>query len=219
MKRFYVWVFIITIVGWGMSCHGDRIDRNVRNSQKLKVGMTQEEALAIMGEPDYIREHANEKGVYDYYYESPFGASDLIFFTVDPAKRVIEVTPYPELPYAFESAAHPLGSGYTIDFSDVYSGEKALSDSANNVIIKGPVLDYVFDSLYIVVAERPFDSIPACAAPGKTFEIKCREAFDKSTFSQYWIVYKKDRKVNGPLSERNFQAVKDTLEVASNLKY
>lgn len=56
--------------------------------------MTLDEALKIMGEPYEIKEHANYKGIHDYYYESPFGASDWIYFSVDSTKRVIEVTPY-----------------------------------------------------------------------------------------------------------------------------
>lgn len=98
MRRLYFSVIIFGIIGLLISCGGstDRIEKNVQNSQKLKVGMTLKEALDIMGEPYEMKEHANYKGIFDYYYESPVGASDWIYFSVDSTKRVIEVTSFPE---------------------------------------------------------------------------------------------------------------------------
>jgi len=95
MKR-TCFLLIVAIANLLIGCGGssDRIEKNIQNSQKLNVGISLDEALKIMGEPYEIREHANYKGIYDYYYESPFGASDWIYFSIDSTKRVIEVTPY-----------------------------------------------------------------------------------------------------------------------------
>lgn len=114
--------FVVAMAGFLTHCSSDRVEQNVQNSQRLKVGMLMEEALDIMGEPYEIKEHVQDKGVFDYYYESPFGASDWIFFTVNPVKRVVDVTPYPELPAAFEPAIADLGGGYRMRFSDISNG-------------------------------------------------------------------------------------------------
>lgn len=96
MNRTYFLLTVLAIVNLLIACGGssDRIEKNIQNSHKLRLGMTLDDALKVMGEPYEIKEHANYKGIYDYYYESPFGASDWIYFSIDSTKRVIEVTPY-----------------------------------------------------------------------------------------------------------------------------
>lgn len=96
MNRTRFLLIVLAIVNGLIACGGssDRIEKNIQNSQKLRVGMTLDEALKVMGEPYEIKEHANYKGIYDYYFESPFGASDWIYFSIDSTKRVTEVTPY-----------------------------------------------------------------------------------------------------------------------------
>lgn len=69
------------------------IEKNIRNSQKLTIGIMLDSALKIMGEPHEIREHANYRKVHVYFYESPPGASDWIYFSVDSTNRVIEIAP------------------------------------------------------------------------------------------------------------------------------
>lgn len=82
-----------------LACNGkpEQIENNVQNSQKLMEGMTLEEALDIMGEPYEVREFPDYQGkaIDRYYYESPYGTSDWIHFSVDSSKKVIQVTPYP----------------------------------------------------------------------------------------------------------------------------
>jgi hypothetical protein len=77
----------------------DRIEKNIQNSQKLRVGMTLEEALRIMGEPHEVRTYSQIHPIYHspttvYFYESPIGASDWISFEIDTTNRIVEVTPY-----------------------------------------------------------------------------------------------------------------------------
>lgn len=87
-------LFGIFYLSIGCNCSSGKIEKNVQNAKRLKVGMTLDEAVQIMGEPYLIKEHANYKGIYDYYYESPFGASDWIYFAIDSTQRIVEVTPF-----------------------------------------------------------------------------------------------------------------------------
>jgi outer membrane protein assembly factor BamE (lipoprotein component of BamABCDE complex) len=93
--KFKFLLFSFTIIFLAIACsNASQIEQNIQNAKKLKVGMALDEALQIMGKPHIIKEHANYKGVYDYFYESPFGASDWIYFEVDSTQKLIQVTTY-----------------------------------------------------------------------------------------------------------------------------
>lgn len=95
IKNYLLWV-LLGIFYLSIGCNGssDAIENNIQNAKKLNLGMTLDDALKIMGEPHIIKEHANYKGIFDYYYESPFGASDWIYFSIDSTQKVIQVTPF-----------------------------------------------------------------------------------------------------------------------------
>lgn len=99
IKNTYFFLVIATIVNLLISCGGssDRIEKNIQNSQKLRVGMTLDNALKIMGKPYTVKVYDKKHPKYNsivttYYYESPFGASDWIHFRVDTTNQVVEVT-------------------------------------------------------------------------------------------------------------------------------
>ena len=101
MKNTYFLLIIVAIANLLIGCGGssDRIEKNIENSQKLRVGMTLDEALKIMGEPHTVKVYNKKHPKYNsiittYYYESPFGASDWIHFRIDTTNRVVEVTPF-----------------------------------------------------------------------------------------------------------------------------
>jgi hypothetical protein len=60
----------------------------------------------------------------------------------------------------------------------------------NIVVIDGHVLDYSFDSTFIIVAERPRDSVPGIKTKTQS---EYQNAFEQSTFRQYWIINKKEK--------------------------
>ena len=62
----------------------------------------------------------------------------------------------------------------------------------NIVVVKGHILNYAFDSTFIVACQLPRNSVVECngTVPGMT-KSKCDEAFEISTFRQYWIINKK----------------------------
>lgn len=69
---------------------------------------------------------------------------------------------------------------------------KCIVNPNRSVIIKEHVLEVVYDSTYIIAAQRPFDSVPECdPREGKKYT-ECKTAMLKtSTFKQYWIINKK----------------------------
>ena len=81
-----------------------------------------------------------------------------------------------------------LGSKYYFKISDGYA--TFIVDSNNTVKIPSKILEYAFDSTFIIASQRPLDSIPNIW----TMNYKeANEAFEKSTFRQYWIINKKEK--------------------------
>lgn len=82
-----------------------------------------------------------------------------------------------------------LGCKYRLINSASFS-DLTIVKEHNTVVVDGHILDYTFDSIFIVVAQRPRDSIPNIKAMNYSEAI---EAFEKSTFRQYWIINKKEK--------------------------
>lgn len=83
-----------------------------------------------------------------------------------------------------------LGNEYQLDYNGMndISITKCLKEGdAPTIFIYGHILDYAFDSNFIIVAERPRDSVPGI---GTMTQPKYQEAFEQSTFKQYWIIDK-----------------------------
>ncbi len=121
-----------------------------------------------------------------------------------------------------------LGNGYKL----YIDGNSALQivDSINTIKIKPYILDYVFDSTFILAVQRPWDSIPNI----RTMKLKDAElAFENSKFKQYWILNKKDESVYsydiinktskysnvyGPYTIDEYLKKRDSLKVPQRLK-
>lgn len=94
------------------------------------------------------------------------------------------------------------------------------------VIIDGHILDCSYDSIFIVAAQRPRDSVPGIETMTQK---KNEEAFEKSEFRQYWIVDKKKEaifvenmaahsNVYGPFKEEEYLKRREELGVTKTLK-
>ncbi len=83
-----------------------------------------------------------------------------------------------------------LGNGYQLSYNGMndISIIKCLKEGdAPTIIIYGHILDYTFDSTFIIVAECPRDSVPGIKIMTQP---EYQEAFEQSTFRQYWIINK-----------------------------
>ncbi len=84
---------------------------------------------------------------------------------------------------------HPeLGEGYRINNDGKYT--LAIVNSQNNIMVGETVLEYAFDSTFIIACQRPWDSIHGIRTMNYA---QSNEAFENSTFRQYWIIKKKEK--------------------------
>lgn len=81
-----------------------------------------------------------------------------------------------------------LGNGYKFETLNCKTLE--IVNSENTVMVMGLILNYTFDSTFIIVSQRPWDSIPNIRNMNYS---EATEAFEKSTFQQYWIINKKEK--------------------------
>lgn len=126
-----------------------------------------------------------------------------------------------------------LGDGYQLDYNGLndISIIKCLKEGdAPTIFIYGHIVDYAFDSTFIIVAECPRDSVPDI----KTMtQPEYQEAFEQSTFRQYWIINKKEKSeysldtltklarysnVYGPFKKHEYLRKRDELKIPHNLK-
>jgi hypothetical protein len=103
-------------------------------------------------------------------------------------------------------------------------------DENNVVKVNRHILDYNFDSTFIIVAQRPWDSVPEL----NTMEYyQSHRAFKNSTFKQYWIINKKEKgdflsdtltkrghytNVYGPFKKNEYLLMRQNLGVPQELK-
>lgn len=116
-----------------------------------------------------------------------------------------------------------LGDGYR--FNQIRQS-LCIVDSENYIVIGSEILKYAFDSNFIIAAQRPWDSVPNIK--NMTY-YQSNKAFARSTFLQYWIIYKKKKdvpigksnkysNVYGPYKRDAYLAKKKELGVPDNLK-
>ena len=125
-----------------------------------------------------------------------------------------------------------LGDGYSLGPDDINRAYIYISDSNYRYQynpIKMHILDYAFDTTFIVAAQRPWDSVPEA----KTMVQGRNRVFDKSKVVQYWIINKKEeplfqydsitqkgyyKNVYGPYKKEEYLNKKDEMRVPENLK-
>lgn len=83
-----------------------------------------------------------------------------------------------------------LGNGYKFSTGD--GNSLAIIDKENTIIVEMEILDYAFDSTFIVVSQRPWDVPDVPGIKEMTYD-KRNEAFENSKFLQYWIINKKEK--------------------------
>jgi len=130
-----------------------------------------------------------------------------------------------------DSGYRDLGDGYSLrDLSYVNTSQISVpSESGWGIAVKTHVLDYAFDSTFIIAAQRPWDSVPEV----RFTKYWKNSVFNKSTFVQYWIINKKEEciwyydtltqqgyysNVYGPFKRKEYLEKRERLGVPVNLK-
>ena len=121
-----------------------------------------------------------------------------------------------------------LGGGYKFESDGKYT--LCIVNFENDIVITESILDYTFDSNFIILSQRPWDSIPNIRAMNYTESLK---AFEKSTFCQYWIINKRVKSdysldpltkrarysnVYGPFKRQDYLLKRNELKIPKNLK-
>lgn len=120
-----------------------------------------------------------------------------------------------------------LGDGYKFETLNCQTLEIVNRD--NTVMVMGVILDYTFDSTFIIVSQRPWESIPNIKTMNYS---ESNEAFEKSTFRQYWIINKKEKSeysldtltnlarysnVYGPFRKQEYLLKREELKIPKEL--
>ncbi|GIV29547.1 MAG: hypothetical protein KatS3mg028_0613 [Bacteroidia bacterium] len=91
--------------------------------------------------------------------------------------------------FSKDNCRYELGDGYAMD---VCENTMDLLDSNNAIIVSSVILEYAYDSTFIIVSQRPWE------VPGVSYRwgmtLRERDSiFEHSTFRQYFIINKKER--------------------------
>lgn len=144
-------------------------------------------------------------------------------------KNLVGVVVLATLIIAMGCSKYPkLGSGYKFNNDGRYT--LSIVNSNNNIVVAETVLEYAFDSTFIIASQRPWDSIPNVSTMNYR---ESNKAFDKSTFQQYWIINKKKKSVYayneaskkatysnvyGPFKKEEYLLKRKELGVPGNLR-
>jgi len=124
-----------------------------------------------------------------------------------------------------------LGSGYKIKGDGGYT--TSIVNSQNIQMISRYILDYSYDSSFIIVAQSPPDSLPKMKALYYSDNDRKKIAADDKIFRRYWIINKEvesiysfdsvNRIANysnvfGPYTKEKYSEKKDSLNIPKNLK-
>jgi hypothetical protein len=124
-----------------------------------------------------------------------------------------------------------LGNGYRIYCGGGYA--TSVVDSRSTQKIPGYILDYAFDSTFIIVAQSPLDSLPPMKFFIYTDSDRKKIALDKGVFRHYWIIKKKEIEVRsydsiqqrarysniyGPYDIDSYKIARDTMGVSQTLR-
>jgi hypothetical protein len=121
-----------------------------------------------------------------------------------------------------KSANVDLGSGFRLITSaskhDLIIG-KWLDKDTDKVFIPGHITDYAYDSVFILAAQCPRDSVPEASYnnPGITLK-KHDQIFKQSKFRQYWIIDKEKTSVYGPFKLNDFNQKRNELRIPRGLR-
>lgn len=120
-----------------------------------------------------------------------------------------------------------LGDDYYLDTWE--SNCFTLCAPNGTVLVNMHILDYNYDSKFIIVAQRPWDSVPEA----KSVQYGRDRIFNQSSFVQYWIINKKEdvvshfdtvafrgyyENVYGPFKREEYLEEREKLGVPDSLK-
>lgn len=97
-----------------------------------------------------------------------------------------------------------IGENYFIDYDS--NGNVCLLDCNNSIIIKGEIINFKYDSLLILIEQKPIDLIlKEVDSDPKISYKKRKEIVKNSKVRLYWIILKNENKILGPYNLEEFK--------------
>jgi hypothetical protein len=119
-----------------------------------------------------------------------------------------------------------IGVGYKLEYNAM--GDIGIVNSVNSYLIYGHILEFAYDSNFIILSERPRDSVPECLYLNGENARDCDLAFNRSLFRQYYIIDKRKESyfiettksysnVYGPFKKEKYLEMVNSLKVSNKL--
>ena len=110
-----------------------------------------------------------------------------------------------------------LGRGYRFDYDPIWSEDYMIFGINKNIF--GNIISFDFDSIYIIVQQKPREIIlkNTFNNPEITYR-KQEQIFKESTLRQYWIINKINNITYGPYTKEEFQQKREELGVPKKLQ-
>jgi len=130
-----------------------------------------------------------------------------------------------------EICTNPLGYSHKGAIVIFYGPEESVDTfciDKGGIVIESFVADVAFDSLFILVDQKPLEKICECNIEcleevynrephtSTSFDF-CKKGLEKSKIHDYWIIVKQPNKIYGPLSKHAYVKKKEELMVPKHL--
>jgi hypothetical protein len=109
-----------------------------------------------------------------------------------------------------------IGENYFIEYDS--NGNVCLLDSNNSIIITGEIINFKYDSLFILIEQKPIDLIlKEVDTDPKISYKKRKEIVKKSKVRLYWMILKNENKIFGPYNLEEFKFKNREMNKNKNL--
>jgi hypothetical protein len=116
-----------------------------------------------------------------------------------------------------------LGNGYFLKYTESYyimicNNAYFAGPDTYSIIIKSHIMEYAFDSTYIFISQKPFDSLELEKREYLDYN-ESKKYFKNIKFKQYWIIEKISEKRYGPFNYEQYVNKKLELGIKDSLKF
>jgi len=110
-----------------------------------------------------------------------------------------------------------LGGKYILDIDG--NSQFCIIDSQNTSVVNSAVVEYNYDSRYIIVKQKPVDVILSKSYLNSSINLeKRKKMLEESNIIYYWIIDKTTGSIYGPSLKSDYMHKRTILNVPSNLE-
>ena len=109
-----------------------------------------------------------------------------------------------------------LGGGYKIEYDP--ASYFCLVDTNNTIVVNAHITKFKFDSIFIIIEQKPVDLILKDTYNNPDWNLKKRDSlFEESTLRSYWIINKRKACSYGPYQKNKYLEKMLKLKVPQEL--